>query len=71
MPTNNGAEFMNDVCARLCSRKNTRHEHTGVDGPKHNGVIERGFGLMQEGGKVACLEPLRLFPGQLPVLDRF
>ena len=70
LPTDNGVEFVNETCARLCNDQATRHEHTGVDGPKHNGVVERGLGLIQEGGMAACLEAPRLFPGQLPNLDR-
>ncbi|CAN0528754.1 unnamed protein product [Laminaria digitata] len=69
--TDNGADFVNESFARLCGDKTIRHEHTGVDGPKHNGVVERGLGLVQEGGMAACLEAPRLFPGQLPNLDRY
>ncbi|CAN0512131.1 unnamed protein product, partial [Laminaria digitata] len=54
--TDNGAEFVNENFARLCGDKTIRHEHTGVDGPKHNGVAELGLGLIQEGGMAACLE---------------
>ena len=64
--TDSGTAFMNET---LCGDKTIRHEHTGVDGPTHNGVIERGLGLIEEGGMAACLEPPRLFPGQLPNLD--
>ncbi|CAN0338393.1 unnamed protein product, partial [Laminaria digitata] len=69
--TDNGAEFVNETFARLCGDKTIRHEHTGVDGPKHNGMVERGLGLIQEGGMAACLEAPRLFPVQLPNLDRY
>ena len=69
--TDNGAEFVNETFARLCSKETIRHEHTGDDGPKHNGVVERGLGLIQEGGMAACLEVPRLFPGQFPDLDRY
>ena len=62
---------MNETFARLCSKETIRHEHTGDDGPKHNGVVERGLGLIQEGGMAACLEVPRLFPGQFPDLDRY
>ena len=67
--TDNGTEFVNEIFARLCSDQTIHHEHTGVDEPKHNGVVERGLGLIQEGGMTACFEPPRLFPGQLPDLD--
>jgi len=69
--TDNGTEFVNALFANLCANEKIRHEHTGVDGPKHNGVVERGLGLIQEGGMAACLEAPRLFPGQLPNLDRY
>ena len=39
--------------------------------PTHDGVVERGLSLIQESGMAACLEPPRLFRGQLPDLDRF
>ena len=68
--TDNGTEFVNETFARLCSDEKIRHGHTGVDGPKHNGVVERGLSLVQEGGIAASLEAPRLFPGQLPNLDR-
>ncbi|CAN0361133.1 unnamed protein product, partial [Laminaria digitata] len=54
--TDNGVEFVNETFVRLCGDKTIRYEHTGVDGPKHNGVVERGLGLIQEGGMAACLE---------------
>ncbi|CAM9878429.1 unnamed protein product, partial [Laminaria digitata] len=69
--TDNGVEFVNETFARLCGDKTIRHEHTGVDGPKHNGVAERGLALIQEGGMVACLEAARLFPGQRHNLDHY
>ena len=69
--TQNVAEFVNETFARLCSDEKILHEHTGVDGRKHNGVVECGLGLIQEGGMAACLEPPRLFPGQLPDLDHY
>ena len=69
--TDNGTEFVKQTSARLCSDEEIRHEHTGVDGPKHNGVVERELGLIQEGGMGACLEAPRLFPVQLPNLDRY
>ena len=65
----NGAEFAHEAFARLCSDQTIHHEHTGVDGPKHNGVVDRGFGLIQEGGMSSFLEAPRLFPGQLPDLE--
>ena len=49
--------------------KTIRHEHTGVDRPKTNSVVERGLGLILEGGMAACLEAPRLFPEQLPNND--
>ena len=33
--TDNGAEFVNETFARLSTDQTIRHEHTGVDGPKH------------------------------------
>ena len=33
--TDSGAEFVNETFSRLCSDEKIRHEHTGVDGPKH------------------------------------
>ena len=68
--TDNGAEFTNEIFAAICRDNTLRNEHTGVNGPKHNGVVER-LGLIQKGGMAACLEVPRLFPGQLPDLDRF
>lgn len=62
---------MNEIFARLCSGKIISDDHTGVDGPKHKGVVEHGHGLIQEGGMAAYLETRRLFPGQLPDLDRY
>ena len=59
------------ITARNCSEKTIGHEHTGVLGREHNGVGERGLSLIQEGGMTACFELPRLFPGQLPDLDRF
>ena len=44
--TDNGNEFVNEIFARLCKGKIIRHEHTGVDGPKHS-VVECGLGLIQ------------------------
>ena len=61
--TDNGSEFVNALFASLCEDEKILHEHNGVDRPKHNGVVERGLGLIQEGGMAACLEPPRLFPG--------
>lgn len=55
----------------MCNGNTICHEYTGADGPKRNSVVERGLGLMQEGGMPICLEPPRLSPGQLPDLDRF
>ncbi|CAN0397216.1 unnamed protein product, partial [Laminaria digitata] len=69
--TDNATEFVNETFARLCGDKTILHEHAGVDGPKHNGVTERGLGLIQQGGMASCLEAPRLFPGQLPNLDRY
>ncbi|CAM9595442.1 unnamed protein product, partial [Laminaria digitata] len=69
--TDNGVEFVNETFARLCGDKTTRHEHTGVDEPKHNGVAERGLALIKEGGMAACLEAPRLFSGQLPNMDYY
>ncbi|MEP5245481.1 MAG: DDE-type integrase/transposase/recombinase, partial [Alphaproteobacteria bacterium] len=42
--TDNGTEFVNALFASLCANEKIRHGHTGVDGPKHNGVVERGLG---------------------------
>ncbi|CAM9207412.1 unnamed protein product, partial [Laminaria digitata] len=69
--TDNGAEYVNETFARLCDDKTIRHELTGVDGPEHNGVVERGLRLIQAGGMTACLEAPGLFRGQLPNLDRY
>ena len=69
--TDNGTEFVLKTFASLCREKTVHHELTGVDGPKHNGLVERGLGLIREGGMAACLEPPRLFHGQLPDLDRY
>ena len=70
MLPDNGTEFVNEAFASLCREKTIHHELTGVDGRKHNGVVKRGLGLIQEGGMAACLEAPRLFPGQFPDLDR-
>ena len=51
--TDNGTEFVNEPFARLCGDKTIRREHTWVGGPKHNGVVERELGLIQEGGMAA------------------
>ena len=67
--TYNGDEFVNEMFATICRDKTIRHEHTEVNGLST--TASRGLGLVQEGGMVACLEPPRLFPGQLPDLDRF
>ena len=48
-----------------------RHEHTRVNRTMYNGVVDCGFVLIQEGGMAACPEDPRLFPGQLPDLDRY
>ena len=69
--TDNGTEFINETFARLRSDEKIRHERTGVNGSKHNEVVARGLGLIQEGGMAACFEAPRLFPGQLPYLDRY
>ena len=69
--TDNGTELVNETFASLCREKTIHHELTGVDGPKHNGVVERGRGLIQKGGMAACLKPPRLFPGQFPDLNRY
>ena len=69
--TDNGTGFVNETFAGLCREKTIHHGFTGVDGPKHNRVVERGLGLIQEGGMAAGLETTRLFPGQLPDLDRY
>ena len=69
--TDNGSAFVNALFASLFATEKIRHEHTGVDGLKRNGVVERGLGLIEEGGMVACLEAPRLFLGQLPGLDRY
>ena len=69
--TDNGADFTNEMFATICRDKTIRHKHTGVNGPKHNGVVERGLGLIQESIMATCLEAPRLFPGKLPDLDRF
>ena len=61
--TDNGTEFVNETFARVCSDEKNRHEHTGVDGPKHNGVVQSGLGLIPEIGMPACLEAPRLFSG--------
>ncbi|CAM9593420.1 unnamed protein product [Laminaria digitata] len=45
--TDNVAKFVNEIFVKLCSDNTVRHEHKGVDGPKHNGVVERGLGLIQ------------------------
>ena len=45
--TENGAEVVNEAFARLCIDEKIRHEHTGVDGPNHNRVVERGLGLIR------------------------
>ena len=37
--TDNGTEFVNETFASLCREKTIHHELTGVDGPKHNGVV--------------------------------
>ena len=52
-------------------RPDDPHEHAGDDGPKPNGVAERGLGMIHEGGMAARLEAPRLFSGQLPNLDRY
>ena len=69
--TGNGTEFVDETFASLCREKTIHHEITGVDGPKHNGVVERGLGVIQEDVMADCLEAPRLFPGQLPELDRY
>lgn len=61
--------FFATLFVRLCIEARIRPEHTGVDGSKHNDVVERGHGLIEEGGMAACFEPL--FPRQLPNLDRY
>ena len=67
----NGSEFVNEIFAKLCSDQTICHEHTEVDGPNHNGVVERGLGMIQEGGLGLGLEAPRLFLAQLPNLDRY
>ena len=69
--TDNGAEFTNEMLATSCRYTTIRHEHTGLNGPKRNGVVERGLGLIQAGNMASCIEAPRLFPGQLPHVDRF
>ena len=44
--TDNGAEFTNEMFATSCRDTIIRHEHTGVNGPKHNGMVRRGLGLI-------------------------
>ena len=68
--TDNGTAFVNAIVASIWSNEEIRQEHTGIDGPKHSGVVERGLSLIQEGGMTACVDTPRLFPGQLPNLDR-
>ena len=61
--TYNGDEFVNEMFATICRDKTIRHKHTGVNGPKHNGVVEREIGLIQQASMAACLEAPRPFPG--------
>lgn len=68
--TDNGAEFVNTMSTRVYSDKTIGIEHTGVDGRKNNGVVDRGLGLIHEGGMAARFEARRLLPGKLPDLDR-
>ena len=55
--TDNGTEFVNEIFARLCIGQTICHEHTGVHGPRHKGVVERRLDLKQKGGLAACLPP--------------
>ena len=61
--TDYAVQFVNEMFMKVCGDKTMRHEHTGVDEPKHNGVVERGLGLTQEGGIAACLEAPDCSPG--------
>lgn len=45
--TGNGTELGNEAFSKLCNRLAIRDGHTGVVGPTHNGVVDRGFGLIQ------------------------
>ena len=67
----NEVEFTNEMLATICRDETIRHEHMGVNEPNHNGVVARRLGLAQSGGMAACLNALRLFPWQIPNLDRF
>ena len=69
--TDNGTEFVYEIFVRLCSDQTIPHEHTGVDGPKDNGVAERGLGLIQERDMAACLQIPRVFTRQFPNFDRY
>ena len=66
--TDHGTALVKETFASLCEDEAIHHELTGVDRPKCNGVLERGLGLIQEGGMAACVEPPRLFHGQFPDL---
>lgn len=50
--TDDSAEFGNAFSKRS-SNEAILLEHTGVDVPKYDGVVERGVGLIQEGGMAA------------------
>ena len=69
--TGNGADVAIEIFSRMFRHQAIRHESTEGNRTKHNGVVERRLGLFQESGLVACLEPPRLFPGELPGLYRY
>ena len=60
--TDNWTEFVNEPLANLLVQYGIRREFTSVDGPKHNGCVERRIALVKEGARAAWLGFPRLFP---------
>ena len=69
--TDNCSEILNARFASFRANEKILHEYTGVDGPTPNGLVERGLGIIQEGGMAAFLDPSRLSLGQLLDLDHY
>ena len=69
--TDNSTELINETFARLCSDEKIRYEHNR-DRLAEKQQSGRARARPDTGvGMAACLEPPRLFPGQIQNLDRY
>ncbi|CAN0297573.1 unnamed protein product, partial [Scytosiphon promiscuus] len=61
--SDNGTEFTKAEFVTLLDSLRIRREHTPVNSPKHDGVVERRIGVTLELAMASCLEAPRLFGG--------